>query len=108
MNSKLPKISVVIITYVHQEYILQTIKGVLMQEYNGEIEFIIANDNSPDETHTIVTNFFNDVCILLQLSILFVPVYCQNFQIFMQNRTHRVIVKKCLMQIVIFPEKLSS
>ena len=56
---KLPKISVVTITYGHQDYILDTLKGVLMQEYNGEIEFIIANDNSPDETHRVVTEFLN-------------------------------------------------
>lgn len=59
MNSQSPKVSVVTITYGHQEYILETIKGVLMQEYNGDIEFIIANDNSPDDTHSIVTNFLN-------------------------------------------------
>lgn len=59
MNNKLPKVSVVTITYGHQDYILDTLKGVLMQEYNGEIEFIIANDNSPDETHRVVTEFLN-------------------------------------------------
>ena len=59
MYIPLPKISVVTITYGHQDYILDTLKGVLMQEYNGEIEFIIANDNSPDETHRVVTEFLN-------------------------------------------------
>ena len=57
MNNQSPKVSVVSITYGHQEFILETIKGVLMQQYKGEIEFIIANDNSPDDTHSIVTNF---------------------------------------------------
>ena len=59
MYIQLPKVSVVTITYGHQDYILDTLKGVLMQEYNGEIEFIIANDNSPDETHRVVTEFLN-------------------------------------------------
>lgn len=59
MNNKLPKVSVVTITYGHQDYILDTLKGVLMQEYIGEIEFIIANDNSPDETDRVVTEFLN-------------------------------------------------
>ena len=57
MNTKSPKVSVITITYGHQDYILETIKGVLMQEYDGEIEFIIADDNSPDDTHIIVTEF---------------------------------------------------
>lgn len=59
MSNSFPKVSVVTITYRHQDYILETIKGVLMQEYCGEIEFIIANDNSPDDTHQVVTDFFN-------------------------------------------------
>ena len=59
MYRQLPKVSVVTITYGHQDYILETIKGVLMQDYSGEIEFIIANDNSPDETHRVVTEFLN-------------------------------------------------
>ena len=59
MYRQLPKVSVVTITYGHQDYILETIKGVLMQDYSGEIEFIIANDNSPDDTHLIVTEFLN-------------------------------------------------
>lgn len=43
------------ITYGHQEYILQAIEGILMQEYDGEIELIISNDKSPDQTDEIVT-----------------------------------------------------
>ena len=57
MSGILPKVSVVTITYGHQDYILDTIKSVLMQDYRGEIEFIIANDNSPDDTHRVVTEF---------------------------------------------------
>lgn len=59
MYIQLPKVSVVTITYGHQDFILETIKGVLMQDYSGEIEFIIANDNSPDDTHLMVTEFLN-------------------------------------------------
>lgn len=55
---KYPKVSVVTITYGHENYIIETIKGVLMQEYQGDIEFIIANDNSPDETDKVVKEFF--------------------------------------------------
>lgn len=60
MNSQTPKVSVVTITYGHQDYILETIKGVLIQEYNDEIEFIIANDNSPDDTHRVVIEFLDN------------------------------------------------
>ena len=55
---KYPKVSVVTITYGHENYIIETIKGVLMQEYQGDIEFIIANDNSPDDTDKLVREFF--------------------------------------------------
>lgn len=49
-----PKISVCMITYGHENYILQAIEGVLMQECNFEIELIIANDCSPDNTDLVV------------------------------------------------------
>ena len=32
-----PKVSVVTITYGHEEYIRDTLDGVLMQQYNGAI-----------------------------------------------------------------------
>lgn len=57
MNT-LPKVSVVTITYGHSRYILDTIEGVIMQHYNGPIQFIIANDSSPDNTHEIVKEYF--------------------------------------------------
>lgn len=49
-----PLVSVVMITYAHENYILQAIEGVLMQEYQGEIELIISNDKSPDGTDVII------------------------------------------------------
>ena len=55
-----PKVSVVTITYGHEKYITQTLDGILMQDYPGEIEFIIANDNSPDSTDERVKNYFNE------------------------------------------------
>ena len=56
MNS-LPKISVVTITYGHQDYITETLDGVFMQQYDGPIEFIIANDNSPDNTDEVIKGY---------------------------------------------------
>ena len=58
-NSK-PKVSVVTITYAHEKYIEDTLRGVLMQQYDGSIEFIIANDNSPDSTDEVIRNYFNE------------------------------------------------
>lgn len=56
----LPKISVVTITYGHEDYITETLDGVLMQKYQGPVEFIIANDNSPDATDEVVKKYFKE------------------------------------------------
>ncbi len=53
MGNKLT-VSVIMITYGHENYIEQAILGVLMQEGNFEMELVIANDCSPDATDTIV------------------------------------------------------
>lgn len=58
MNMELPKVSVVTITYGHEKYITETLDGVLMQQYKGPVEFIIANDNSPDATDEVVKKYF--------------------------------------------------
>ena len=55
MNRNL-KVSICMITYGHENYILQAIEGVLMQECDFEIELIIANDCSPDNTDLVVTD----------------------------------------------------
>ncbi len=54
---KYPKVSVITITYGHENYIKDTLDGVFMQDYPGEIEFIIANDKSPDNTDSVVKNY---------------------------------------------------
>ncbi|EAS19986.1 putative glycosyl transferase [Flavobacteria bacterium BBFL7] len=48
------KVSVCMITYRHSLYIGQAIEGVLSQETNHELELIIADDASPDDTESIV------------------------------------------------------
>lgn len=52
-----PQVSVVIITYGHANFITQTLDGVLMQVYSGEIEVIIADDNSPDDTREVISSY---------------------------------------------------
>jgi len=49
-------VSVCMITYNHEKYILEAINGVLMQETDFEIEFIIANDASTDATNGVISN----------------------------------------------------
>ena len=47
-------LSVIMITYGHENFIEQAIKGVLIQECNFDFELIIANDCSPDNTDIII------------------------------------------------------
>lgn len=54
---QLPKVSIVTITYNHENYILEALNSFLAQKYEGPIEVIIANDNSPDNTNQVISNF---------------------------------------------------
>lgn len=54
-----PLVSVVMISYNHAEYLENAIRGVLSQIYNGQIELIIANDNSPDHSDEVILNLVN-------------------------------------------------
>lgn len=49
-----PLVSVQMITYGHEKYIAQAIEGVLSQEVNFNVELIISDDCSPDNTKDIV------------------------------------------------------
>lgn len=57
---QLPKVSIVTITYNHEKFIVEALHGFLMQNYNGPIEIIIANDNSPDNTDQVVKTFLKE------------------------------------------------
>ena len=48
-------VSVVMITYGHEKYIRQAIEGVLMQKGDFDLELVIANDCSPDNTDAIIS-----------------------------------------------------
>ena len=50
-------VSVVMITYKHEEYLADAINGVLMQECDFDVELIIADDCSPDRTKEVVEGF---------------------------------------------------
>ena len=48
------------ITKKNEKYIREAIEGVLMQQVNFDIELIIANDCSPDNTDTIVSEIIQN------------------------------------------------
>lgn len=56
MMSKI-KVSVVLITYNHENYIRQAIESILFQEFKGELEIIIADDCSTDQTLNIIKQY---------------------------------------------------
>ncbi len=56
----IPLVSVCMITYNHEKYIAEAIKGVLMQQVNFNVEFIICDDNSKDGTSAIISEKIRD------------------------------------------------
>ncbi len=75
MNNKklnIELVSVITITYGQEDYIIQAIEGVLMQKYDGHIEFIISNDNSPDSTDELIRNYFNNLNIPSNFTINYI------------------------------------
>src|SRR5688572_14136755 len=50
-------VSVCMITYGHEPFIREAIEGVLMQRVEFNIEFIIADDASPDGTEQIIKEY---------------------------------------------------
>ena len=50
-------ISVCTVTYNHAKFIAETLEGVLMQQTKFNVELIICNDSSTDNTSTIIGEF---------------------------------------------------
>ncbi len=48
------KLSVITLTYNHQDFIIKTLKGIFMQKVNFPIELILCDDKSSDNTHNIL------------------------------------------------------
>lgn len=57
---QLPKVSVCMITYAHENYIREAIEGVLMQECNFKVELIVANDCSRDATDAVIEDILKN------------------------------------------------
>jgi len=59
MTSNDVKVSVLMLTYNHENYIKLAIEGVLMQKTNFNFELIIGEDYSTDKTRDIVLDYKN-------------------------------------------------
>lgn len=56
-----PLLSIVMITYNHESYIQEAIEGVFKQKTNFQIELIIANDTSPDDSDWVIRDCLKNV-----------------------------------------------
>lgn len=54
-----PLVSVVMITYRHEEFIREAVEGVLMQNADFPVELIVADDHSPNDTSRVVKDIKN-------------------------------------------------
>ena len=54
-------VSICMITYGHEKFIKQAVEGVLMQECDFNVELIIADDASTDNTEHIVKAIIENV-----------------------------------------------
>lgn len=61
-----PKISVVIDNYNYGRYLEQAIRGVLDQDYPGEVECVVSDDGSTDESRDIIASFGDKVVGVLR------------------------------------------
>jgi glycosyltransferase involved in cell wall biosynthesis len=62
-------VSVIMMTYSHEPYIIDAIEGVRIQNCNFNVELIIANDNSPDGTKNKVEDYLNSAVIPKNIDI---------------------------------------
>lgn len=53
-DSQLPDVAVVLITYNHEAFIIQSIESVLAQRYDGRIHLVISDDCSTDRTQQLI------------------------------------------------------
>ena len=68
MQTNKPTVSVCMITYNHEQYIQEAINGVLAQQTNFDIELLISNDNSTDQTHQKILNLTKNLPSHITLS----------------------------------------
>jgi glycosyltransferase involved in cell wall biosynthesis len=61
-----PKVSICIPTYNHENYIRQTLDGVLMQKTDFEIEIVIGDDASTDNNQQVIREYVDKYPNLFQ------------------------------------------
>ena len=55
-----PPVSVVIPAYREEAVIVATVKSLLAQDYRGNIEMLVVDDGSPDDTYVVAQRAFGD------------------------------------------------
>lgn len=51
------RISVILITYKQEDYIRQTVESIFMQQVDADVEIVVADDASPDNTLSIIREY---------------------------------------------------
>ena len=64
-NNYLPKISVITVTYNAEKYLEKTIDSVIEQSYSN-LEFIIVDGNSTDNTVNILSDYMNVIDVVIR------------------------------------------
>ena len=59
-NNVKPKVSVLLVTYNHEEYVRQALDSVLMQKTDFDVEIVVADDHSSDSTLAIIEEYQPD------------------------------------------------
>ena len=89
-NSYCPKLSVIIPVFNEEKYIVKTIKSVLKSEYDNDIEIIVVNDGSTDNTENKIKDFIDFIK----------PINIENRKIhfvsFFRNRGKRTALYKAI------------
>ena len=59
-NNVKPKVSVLLVTYNHEEYVRQALDSLLMQKTDFDVEIVVADDHSSDSTLAIIKEYQPD------------------------------------------------
>ena len=54
------KLSIITLSYNHQDFITKTLEGIFMQKVNFPIELILCDDKSPDNTHEVIEAYLKN------------------------------------------------
>lgn len=66
-----PIVSVVMITYGHEDFIKEAIEGVFLQQTNFDVELIISNDSSPDNSDEVIRNLIENAPSNINVNYIF-------------------------------------